>query len=259
MILSGVKLLLTSASRPVQFSCSHNVAWCVVANKVPRTIQLVVNHRPRQVPEPCSHGAELPVVRILADWPVRMAAELEDLSFYELEHPDDPIFDNDEEGDQEQEGNQEDSHAPAAGAEHDDNNDDDDDGKLAQAFEPVLVRGSGRRPVVLPPRPLPPLPSSRPLPPLPTSSSPNRHQHHRRFSQHLVVPMRSFSTRAGSKVPKPGPAKLTTNSGLPEWLSQAKLCRYLPEAIMKQLCERVKECLMEGEFIARAFLLPRIY
>ena len=47
-------------------------------------------------------------------------------------------------------------------------------------------------------------------------------------------------------VPKPGPAKLTKNAGLPEWLEEAKQCHYLPEAAMKQLCEMVKECLMEG-------------
>lgn len=51
-----------------------------------------------------------------------------------------------------------------------------------------------------------------------------------------------------AKVPKPGPAKLTPRAGLDEWLEQAKLCRYLPEPVMKQLCEMVKECLMEGEF-----------
>ena len=49
-----------------------------------------------------------------------------------------------------------------------------------------------------------------------------------------------------SGVPKPGPAKLGPRAGLDEWLEQAKLCRYLPEGAMKQLCEMVKECLMEG-------------
>jgi hypothetical protein len=49
-------------------------------------------------------------------------------------------------------------------------------------------------------------------------------------------------------VPKPGPAKLGPRAGLDEWLEQAKLCRYLPEGTMKQLCEMVKECLMEGTF-----------
>lgn len=50
-----------------------------------------------------------------------------------------------------------------------------------------------------------------------------------------------------SDVPQPGPAKLTPNAGPDEWLEQAKLCRYLPEADMKRLCEIVKECLMEGK------------
>jgi hypothetical protein len=49
------------------------------------------------------------------------------------------------------------------------------------------------------------------------------------------------------KVPKPGPAKLSPRAGLDEWLAEAKQCHYLPEAVMKQLCEMVKECLMEGE------------
>ncbi|KAK5115655.1 hypothetical protein LTR85_009826 [Meristemomyces frigidus] len=46
-------------------------------------------------------------------------------------------------------------------------------------------------------------------------------------------------------VPQPGPAQLTSHAGPDEWLVQAKLCRYLPEADMKRLCETVKECLME--------------
>jgi serine/threonine-protein phosphatase PP1-1 len=49
-------------------------------------------------------------------------------------------------------------------------------------------------------------------------------------------------------VPKPGPAVLSQRAGLPEWLEEAKQCHYLPETVMKQLCEMVKECLMEGEF-----------
>ncbi|SZF02843.1 unnamed protein product [Blumeria hordei] len=48
-----------------------------------------------------------------------------------------------------------------------------------------------------------------------------------------------------SFVPKPGPAHLSGNAGLSEWLEEAKQCRYLPEYVMKQLCEMVKECLME--------------
>ncbi len=46
-------------------------------------------------------------------------------------------------------------------------------------------------------------------------------------------------------VPQPGPAQLSSHAGPDEWLEQAKLCRYLPEADMKRLCEIVKECLME--------------
>jgi len=48
-------------------------------------------------------------------------------------------------------------------------------------------------------------------------------------------------------IPQPGPAKLGPKSTVEEWLEQAKVCKYLPEAIMKELCERVKECLMEGK------------
>ncbi|ETS85361.1 Serine/threonine-protein phosphatase ppe1 [Pestalotiopsis fici W106-1] len=48
-----------------------------------------------------------------------------------------------------------------------------------------------------------------------------------------------------SSVPKPGPAKLSANAGLDEWLEEAKQCHYLPESVMKQLCEIVKEVLME--------------
>ncbi|KAI1005058.1 Serine/threonine-protein phosphatase [Podosphaera aphanis] len=46
-------------------------------------------------------------------------------------------------------------------------------------------------------------------------------------------------------IPRPGPAKLSSNAGLDEWLAEAKQCHYLPENVMKQLCEMVKECLME--------------
>jgi serine/threonine-protein phosphatase PP1-1 len=47
------------------------------------------------------------------------------------------------------------------------------------------------------------------------------------------------------KVPQPGPAKLTKNAELDEWLDQAKQNKYLPERIMKQLFEMCKELLME--------------
>jgi serine/threonine-protein phosphatase PP1-1 len=48
-----------------------------------------------------------------------------------------------------------------------------------------------------------------------------------------------------NKVPQPGPAKLKRNAGPDEWLEAAKDCKYLSEAHMKQLCEMVKEYMME--------------
>jgi serine/threonine-protein phosphatase PP1-1 len=51
-------------------------------------------------------------------------------------------------------------------------------------------------------------------------------------------------------IPRPGPARLGPRAGLDEWLAEAKQCHYLPEHVMKQLCESVKECLMEGWFIS---------
>lgn len=50
-----------------------------------------------------------------------------------------------------------------------------------------------------------------------------------------------------SHIPRPGPANLSANAGLDEWLEEAKQCHYLPERAMKELCEMVKEVLMEGE------------
>lgn len=50
----------------------------------------------------------------------------------------------------------------------------------------------------------------------------------------------------GGKVPQPGPARIAQGGGPDEWLEAAKQCKYLPEAHMKQLCETVKEFLMEG-------------
>lgn len=64
-----------------------------------------------------------------------------------------------------------------------------------------------------------------------------------------------------ANVPKPGPANLMPGAGLDEWLEEAKQCHYLPESVMKQLCEMVKEVLMEGSSAlptARRFVLtPR--
>ncbi|KAJ5102421.1 hypothetical protein NUU61_004643 [Penicillium alfredii] len=48
-----------------------------------------------------------------------------------------------------------------------------------------------------------------------------------------------------SKIPQPGPAKLKRNAGPDEWLEAAKDCKYLSEPHMKQLCEIVKEYMME--------------
>ena len=90
----------------------------------------------------------------------------------------------------------------------------------------------------------------RPLPPIPVTSAvetPRR--------QPPPLPPFHFPARTppppkmpNSSVPKPGPAKLSPKAGLEEWLAEAKQCHYLPEAVMKQLCEMVKECLMEGEY-----------
>ena len=49
------------------------------------------------------------------------------------------------------------------------------------------------------------------------------------------------------KVPVPGPARLKKSAGPEEWLEAAKNCKYLSEYHMKQLCEIVKEYMMEGK------------
>lgn len=46
-------------------------------------------------------------------------------------------------------------------------------------------------------------------------------------------------------VPQPGPARLKRSAGPDEWLEAAKNCKYLSEHHMKQLCEIVKEFMME--------------
>ncbi|KZL82671.1 protein phosphatase [Colletotrichum incanum] len=51
--------------------------------------------------------------------------------------------------------------------------------------------------------------------------------------------------KMASRIPRPGPANLSPNAGLDEWLEEAKQCHYLPERAMKELCELVKEVLME--------------
>lgn len=57
-------------------------------------------------------------------------------------------------------------------------------------------------------------------------------------------------------IPRPGPASLSPNSGLDEWLEEAKQCHYLPERVMKELCEKVKEILMEGQSTLRPLTSP---
>lgn len=61
----------------------------------------------------------------------------------------------------------------------------------------------------------------------------------------------------GSNVPQPGPARISKGGGPDEWLEAAKQCKYLPEAIMKQLCEIVKENLMEGKLSSGLFCFMR--
>lgn len=70
---------------------------------------------------------------------------------------------------------------------------------------------------------------------------------------HIMRP----AARAG--VPKPGPATLSANAHLDEWLEEAKQCHYLPEPVMKELCEMVKEVLMEGTCAADVPPVPHCY
>lgn len=51
----------------------------------------------------------------------------------------------------------------------------------------------------------------------------------------------------GKKPPRPGPARLTKNADVDEWLKCAFNNQYLPETTMKKLCEICKELLMEGK------------
>ncbi len=53
------------------------------------------------------------------------------------------------------------------------------------------------------------------------------------------------------KMPKPGPAKLSKNASIDEWLQKALNNQYLPEQVMKKLCEICKEYLMEGMAVPR--------
>lgn len=53
-------------------------------------------------------------------------------------------------------------------------------------------------------------------------------------------------------VPQPGPARLKRSAGPDEWLDAARNCKYLSEHHMKQLCEIVKEFMMEGQSLVCA-------
>lgn len=75
---------------------------------------------------------------------------------------------------------------------------------------------------------------------------------------HYIVSEACENMEGNTKVPQPGPAKLGKNSDLDQWLECAKKCQYLPEAIMKKLCEMVKELLMEGRLRVREALAPNI-
>ena len=59
-------------------------------------------------------------------------------------------------------------------------------------------------------------------------------------------PPRARMPDGKKKIPKPGPAKLSKNADIDEWLQCAFNNQYLPEQVMKKLCEICKEFLMEG-------------
>ncbi|CAL3962600.1 hypothetical protein PZA11_000285 [Diplocarpon coronariae] len=167
----------------------------------------------------------------------------DDLLFYEFQFPDDPVFDSDDSGDEEDEvgiggGN-------GGGDEKPNYGDDDNEPGGAQ----LKVIGTPRAVAVTPlltrrPLPEPPKASPHPLPAPPILPYRGRPSRDSTSCKYHYVPAQKYEM-TGPKVPKPGPANLTKNSELAEWLEQAKQCHYLPEPIMKQLCERVKECLME--------------
>lgn len=71
--------------------------------------------------------------------------------------------------------------------------------------------------------------------------------------------LQSTPTMPGNKVPQPGPAKLTKNSSPDEWLKCALNNQYLPETIMKKLCEICKELLMEGECTLVRSPIPSVF
>ena len=66
-----------------------------------------------------------------------------------------------------------------------------------------------------------------------------------------VCSLTGLRTNMAVKVPVPGPARLKKSAGPDEWLEAAKNCKYLSEYHMKQLCEIVKEYMMEGMLVTR--------
>ncbi|EFX06540.1 tor signaling pathway phosphatase [Grosmannia clavigera kw1407] len=74
-------------------------------------------------------------------------------------------------------------------------------------------------------------------------SAPHHHHHYHHCGNRPNTALASMP--AMYDVPKPGPANLWPGAGLDDWLAEAKQCHYLPEPVMKQLCEMVKEVLME--------------
>jgi hypothetical protein len=73
------------------------------------------------------------------------------------------------------------------------------------------------------------------------------------FTQLVLIFLVLIFKMPESKIPQPGPAKLKRNAGPDEWLEAAKDCKYLSEPHMKQLCEIVKEYMMEGEWFLPGF------
>lgn len=114
----------------------------------------------------------------------------------------------------------------SGGSNSGEDSDESDDTIIAQHFNDFRLDPTSPGP-----------PPSRPLPAIPVFED---------FTPRSS-PVRGPRKMPGPNVPKPGPAKLGRNSTPEEWLEEAKQCHYLPEPVMKQLCERVKECLMEGE------------
>lgn len=148
------------------------------------------------------------------------------------------------------ESEQEDDAIEEVNAEDDDEDEDQDENDADEKadHEIVTARALSITSISITDHSLPEIPQG---PPRPLSDLPRSGSRGRTVTEgpYLAPPAPAGRKMPGPKVPKPGPAKLTTNSTLAEWLEQAKQCHYLPEPIMKQLCEKVKECLMEGELV----------